>query len=230
MNWPVALHPSILIVIFFVFAGVLATGDWSHLISGAFLLTSAFLMFRRLPSTNTWRLLRRLRWIFLTLVAVYATMTPGAPVLPNLDFISKEGLLLGLLRGLILLLLVIAVDLLLNALSRNELVRGLYWLFRPLNGVGCDIDRLVLRTLLTMEYALEGSGEKRQTQPSIETGNFSQRLDLAAKTLQQRFENALMQEHHREEIVVDTGEPPSVLAWLVPVAIGLAMMTLEAAI
>ncbi len=100
-------------------------------------------------------LLRRSRWLFVSILVFYLGFTPGEPILPAVSFWSPSvvGVEQGTRRVLVLLVIITAVSLLLRYTPRPALLAGLYGLATPLRWVGVARDRLAVRLLLTLEYA-----------------------------------------------------------------------------
>lgn len=148
----VPLHPASLIMIWLAFALCipwLRTADLAVMAA----LFSIPLLIRRSPEFL--KLLRRTRWLMISLVLVYAFATPGAAALPLLGAYgpSREGLLSGGLQALRLVALLAGLAVLLAAMPRNRILAGLYFLFRPLARAGVDVDRAAARIWLTLHYA-----------------------------------------------------------------------------
>lgn len=101
------------------------------------------------------QLLRRTRWIMLSLLLVYAFSTPGEPLFDALGAFgpSREGLVDGVLQLARLLAALAALAVLLDRLHRHALIAGLYTLFAPLRLVGLSRDRVAVRLALTLHYA-----------------------------------------------------------------------------
>lgn len=101
------------------------------------------------------QLLRRTRWIFLTLLLVYAYATPGEALLPMLGDWSpvREGLQDGATQLLKLLAAIASLAILLEKLPRLQLIAGLYSLFSPLKFFGVSRERCAIRLALTLHYA-----------------------------------------------------------------------------
>ncbi len=102
------------------------------------------------------QLLRRTRWIMLSLLLVYAYTTPGQPLLDALVGIygpSREGLGDGLLQLTRLLATLAGLAILLDRLHRQELIAGLYTLLAPLELIGISRERVAVRLALTLHYA-----------------------------------------------------------------------------
>jgi len=100
-------------------------------------------------------LIRRTRWIMVSLVLIYAISTPGQPLLdlPGIFAPTYEGLADGVLQLMRLLAALAALAILLEHLSRKQLIAGLYMLFAPFQWVGGSRERLAVRLALTLHYA-----------------------------------------------------------------------------
>ncbi|MBI4809012.1 MAG: hypothetical protein HY799_08710 [Nitrosomonadales bacterium] len=109
----------------------------------------------RLDSAQFMRLLRRTRWIALSLLLVYAWATPGRALLSGLGSLSPtyEGLLDGTLQLGRLLCALAGLAVLLTSLSQARLISGLYTLAFPLRLLGLSRERFAVRLALTLEYA-----------------------------------------------------------------------------
>lgn len=127
------------------------------------------------------QLLRRIRWIMLSLLLVYAYSTPGHPLLDELGIFSpsREGLTDGVLQFTRLLVALAGLAILLDKLHRQQLIAGLYTLFTPLQWLGLSRERLAVRLALTLHYAevamLRGTHTWQDTlrslfEPQRETG------------------------------------------------------------
>lgn len=108
-------------------------------------------------------LLRRSRWLLLTLLILFGWLTPGTPM-PGIPGATEEGLLLAAenLGRLLIALSVVAV--LLTALSPVELVAGLRSLLLPLTLLGIPRDRIAVRLALTLEE-VEAARHGRSAEP-----------------------------------------------------------------
>lgn len=97
-------------------------------------------------------MLLRLKWFWFALLVLYGWFhmpDAGAWWQP-----SVAGLWLGVQRGAVLASLVIAVVLLQMSTPREDLLAGMLWLAWPLQQLGAPIQRMALRLVLTMEYAV----------------------------------------------------------------------------
>ncbi|OFZ65705.1 MAG: hypothetical protein A2V79_04425 [Betaproteobacteria bacterium RBG_16_56_24] len=101
------------------------------------------------------QLARRTRWIMLSLLLIYAYSMPGQPLVDTLGTFSpsREGLTDGMLQLARLLAALAGLAILLDRLSRQQLIAGLYILFAPLQWMGLSRERLAVRLALTLHYA-----------------------------------------------------------------------------
>ncbi len=107
-------------------------------------------------------LLRRTRWLLLSIALVFALATPGValPGTSGMLGLTHEGILLAATHVLRLTLLLALLALLLQHLGNQALVSGLYLLLRPFGG-SLGSSRLALRLLLVLEYLENGSGARQ---------------------------------------------------------------------
>jgi energy-coupling factor transport system permease protein len=125
-------------------------------------------------------LLRRTRWILLSLMVIYAFMTPGVALwsLPYIPNPTREGLLDGLMQLSRLVCVLAGLSILLTSLSQERLISGLYVLAYPLRFIGLSRERIAVRLALTLQYAERAmqetakdwrSGIERALEPENET-------------------------------------------------------------
>jgi len=121
------------------------------LITAGFVVASALLLSPR----KLMQLLRRTRWIMLSLLFIYAYTTPGKPLIEAFGMFSpvSEGLSDGVLQLARLLTAIAGLAILLDSLQRQELIAGLYTLFAPLKLIGISRERVAVRLALTLQYA-----------------------------------------------------------------------------
>lgn len=100
------------------------------------------------------QLIKRMRWLFLSLLLVYAYATPGEYLsfLPLNVAPSFEGLHLGLVQIAKLLIAVASLSALFASASKSQLMAGLWTLLSPLRLVGLNVERFTVRLLLTLHY------------------------------------------------------------------------------
>lgn len=156
------MHPATKILLWLGFAIAIQGLDFAQLtlLSVLAILCLAVLgaWYRALP------LLRRSRWLLLSLLLIYAFATPGDLLFPAIGIYSPtlQGVRGGTLQVWRLTLLLLALALLLHSCPREKLLSGLYVLMRPFRSVGLNPERLAVRLWLTLHYAQQQSRQKMQ--------------------------------------------------------------------
>lgn len=150
------MHAGLLILIWA--AGVTVI----QAISGVWLLAAVIasgLVASLLAPQRSWRLVRRVRFLLLAIVIFFAWFTPGQALVTDWPGLSPtlEGVLLAAQHGGRLVAVVLCVALLLQWLSVDRLVSGLYALLRPLEFAGLPASRLAVRLLLVLRYVEVGA-------------------------------------------------------------------------
>lgn len=99
-------------------------------------------------------LLKRTRWLMVSLVLLFALATPGVYLLPTLGSLSptEEGLRLGLEHFMRLLFVLASLAVLLETTGLEGLVVGLHGLLLPLSWLGLNRGRVAMRLMLVMHY------------------------------------------------------------------------------
>jgi energy-coupling factor transport system permease protein len=140
------LTPAALLLAWMVALAGLVAAPWPHILGVAL----AILLLAVLLAANVLlRLLRRTRWLLLTVFVLFAWMTPGMPV-PALPGASLDGLLQGAEQLSRLLVSLAMVAILLGRMSIDHLLVACHGLLRPLHHLGLNIDRFILRLALTL--------------------------------------------------------------------------------
>ena len=166
------MHPFVKIACFFFLLLLLQYLSPSSIavLCGLICLLAAVL---NLPHFS--QLIKRMRWLFLSLLLVYAYATPGEYLafLPLNVAPSYEGLHLGLMQIGKLLITVASLSALFASASKSQLMAGLWTLLSPLRLVGLNVERFTVRMLLTLHYV-----EQMAVQPKLKL-DFSQLDKLA---------------------------------------------------
>lgn len=100
-------------------------------------------------------LLRRTRWILLSVLIIYAYSSPGDALWPQLGAFSPvtEGIMDGLMQLSRLVTMLAGLSVLLTLLTQAQFVTGIYTLSAPLGYLGLVRERIAVRLALTMRYA-----------------------------------------------------------------------------
>lgn len=140
------LHPATQILIWCVLVAAMQFLTPARAIfAGCMVLLAAFILSRH----KFIQLVRRTRWMLLSLWVIYAYSMPGeSDYLPSL-----EGMQDGALQLMRLLASLAGLAILLDRLHRQQLIAGLYGLFAPLARFGLSRERIAVRLALTLHYA-----------------------------------------------------------------------------
>lgn len=99
------------------------------------------------------RLIRRTRWLLLSLFIVFAWGVAGDPLWQGFAAPSREGLEEAATQVGRLLLVLLAVAAFLETMPLGSLLSGARRLLLPLRRAGIDADRGVIRLMLVLRYA-----------------------------------------------------------------------------
>lgn len=100
------------------------------------------------------RATRRMRWLFISIFIIYAFGSPGEYVqyFPNNLSPTFEGISLGLLQIAKLLTAISALMVLFGSCSKDQLLSALNHLLSPLEMLGFNTNRFIVRLVLTLNY------------------------------------------------------------------------------
>jgi hypothetical protein len=147
----VTFHPATLLLGWVAFVAVvqsmsIASLGWVAVVVVPLCLLSA----RR----RTLQLVRRARWLLLSIVVLFALATPGQRVPGSLGDLGLtiDGLLLAAEHAVRLLLLLATLALVHERLGTAGFMAGLHWLLAPLAGWRTLRERIVVRLMLVLDY------------------------------------------------------------------------------
>jgi hypothetical protein len=152
----VILHPVSLLL-----AWVAAAVALQHLSSSGLFFAAVVIVpcVALLANARAWQMLRRSRWLLLSLALLFAFGTPGR-LMPPIPWLTREGLDLAVEHVLRLGLLLLMLALLLQRLELDRLMSGLFLLLAPLAPFGFDRRKAVARLMLVIDYVQSGHGKK----------------------------------------------------------------------
>ena len=179
------MHSGFLVLLWLILAAGLQAVSLAGL--SAVLLVSALAAWRWAPRRAA-RLLRRVRILLAAVCLFFGGFTPGEAVWVDFPTWSptREGLLLAAEHAGRLTTVVLWVALLLEHLSTERLVGGLYALLRPLAVVGVPAERLAVRLLLVLRYvesAPAGAWRRWLEWPSDAAEDAEERIEIARELL-----------------------------------------------
>ena len=214
------MHPLIRVVALLVFIAGLALARPTLLGAGFVLLLLLYRLTGFPAPRILLRMIVRLRWLLVAILLVYGWSTPGAALLPAISAWSPtvEGLSLGLLRILSLVMIVAAVHLLMQVTTRKQLLPAIMQLINPVTTVTAR-ERLAVRILLSIEAVTQVQSlvSETLTRQPLKNHRLST-LGVAAQTL---YMSVLNKAALAGENVIEIVEPesPPLWQWLVPVAL-----------
>jgi energy-coupling factor transport system permease protein len=145
-------HPATQILVWISLACAVQTLQSPVLYVLAILL---LLVAAKIHAQRLFTLMRRTRWILLSLLVIYAFLTPGDELWSVFDLPSPtyEGVQEGLLQLSRLVCVLAGLAILLTLLTRTQMISGLYVLCYPVRYVGLSRERIAVRLALTLNYA-----------------------------------------------------------------------------
>jgi energy-coupling factor transporter transmembrane protein EcfT len=161
------------LILLFIFALIL-----NSLTLGMMLLIMLVLLILLVYQENKqfYRLMKRLKWFFLVMFAIFLFNTPGEHITTwsfNLNP-TYEGLEIGLNQIMRISLVLALLSIVLTKNTKQQLISGLYYLMLPLSFFGLDTQRFSARLWLTLHYVeLDQMDTKKVTQ----SNNLAERLD-----------------------------------------------------
>jgi len=156
------IHPATKILLWLGFALAVQWFEFTELSLVSVFIVLSMLLASALAEALS--MLRRVRWLLLSLMMIYAFATPGDLFFSLLGTYSPtlQGLQGGALQAWRLALLLLALALLLHSCPRESLLSGLYVLMRPFRVIGLNPERVAVRLWLTLHYAQQQSRQKMQ--------------------------------------------------------------------
>lgn len=206
-----SIHPYIKMSLFLVFALSLSFGGPHQLLSGFILLICGLLIVPQPNVAGLWKMLLRLRWLWLSLIIFYFWLTPGKAVFEEFSKWSPsvEGVYQGMIRVGILASMAMAAHLLFQACSREQLLSSIRWMATPLGIFGLHRDRLAVRMLLVFEAVPEIQTFYEKADKSS-NGNVISRIGLVVASI---FEQVVRHAESAPLHVVNLESPGSPCLW-----------------
>jgi len=227
-GWYSNVHPVLRIVSFIIFSLFLALGNPGQLIAAALAVILLFATTGRESFTGAWPILRRMRWFLLSILVIYAWMTPGPALLPGFaDSVwlpTTTGLINGDERLLALALIVAAVHWLLFVTPRNQLISALYWLALPLQLVGVSRQRFAVRIALILSRVIEVQELVGQQvkQSKVSRGDIRGYADVSAGLVEEVIRRG--EQAPCEEVEIDVADRPAAWQWVWPLLLTAILM------
>jgi energy-coupling factor transporter transmembrane protein EcfT len=145
-------HPAVVILLWLFLAIALqAMHVEAMLLTGVFLTIIAL----KVSAVRLYALLRRTRWIMVSLLLIYGYVAPGESIWAQAGIFSptQQGLADGLLQLCRLASALAGLSIVLGMLPLRHILAGLYVLAYPLRYFGLPRERIAVRLALTLHYA-----------------------------------------------------------------------------
>jgi energy-coupling factor transport system permease protein len=214
------LHPVIRLVSFVVLTAFLALGNAADLFLAGSLLAGLYLAVARHAWPASRRMLRRMRWLFLSIAIIYLWLTPGEPLLSvpapwNGWLPTVDGAREGAVRIAALALMAASASLLIQVTSREQMLAALRWLAAPLRHVGFPHERFAVRIALTLDAVGRVQDHVREALNEAPGGGPLERIGAVTAAV---FRSALGEAEAAPcaAVTVPAQAAPAMLQWAVP--------------
>lgn len=143
------MHAGLLILLWLIAVAILQSLDGVALLV-AVLCCGAGALYR--AGAKCLRLLKRIRYLLVAIIVLFAFFTPGQALFIDFPRLSPslEGIRLALEQAGRILTVVFCVAVLMQHLSTNRLIGGIYALLRPFATLGVPTERIAVRIMLTL--------------------------------------------------------------------------------
>ena len=154
------MHPFVKILLF-IFTLLLMSYT-----SNTYLLPMSLILFvyaAWLARSGFLRVVKRMKWLFISIFIIYAFSTPGEYMqyIPASVAPTVEGCLLGIVQIAKLLIALATLSILFATSSKEQLMIGLHLLLSPLNLLGLNTNKFTARLLLTLDYVEELAAKEK---------------------------------------------------------------------
>ena len=220
------MHPVIRVLSLIVLSSAIALSQGRAVGFAAALVLALYVATSTTHLAPALKMLRRMRWLFISIIGFYFWFTPGEPLfgMGSNGLPSVEGLQQGSARIAALVTLVLAVNLLLQTTPRNALVSAVLWLTQPLCWIGFAHERFAVRLTLVFDavrevQSLYTAASSTSAAPRISLARFGDRV---ANLFEQTLQRADAQE--LQELRVDILSRPPWCQWLYPLLTAIALL------
>jgi len=228
IGWYDHVHPVFRIICFVIFSLFLALGDLVQLGVATVGVVVVYVTTVNCNMLGFLKMLRRMRWFLLSILFVYAWLTPGVPVFEGAFgpawLPTVEGLQQGGQRLLALILIIAAVHWLLLVTSREQLVAALYWLAAPLQLLGLARERFAVRLalVLTRVADVQIHVARQVEQADIDKGNVKAYAAVAADLVVAVVHRA--EQSPCDVLEIDVSDKPPRWQWCWPLLLLVTML------
>jgi len=215
------LDPLIRIICLIVFSlNLAAYNRFSSLAAATGLLVIAWIARRQGPTLTAWRLLKRAKWLLVSLAVVYLAFVPGEALFPALGAGSPSavGVQQTLLRVGAIVVLILSVDVALHGQAAERLLAAFYRLIRPFAWLGFSPERAAVRGWLTLHYSTELAMPAVEMRSTAEVSTISTRLARGVDRMVHHLSAVLAPPSQCPvPIQIELGPPTPQWQWALPV-------------
>lgn len=227
----IAMHPFIKILCLLVITILLISASPMRTLVIVIIL-SLLLLFMGLEYFQaSWKMCKRMKWFWLSLLILYGWFIPGTPVFIfeniSVEYIpSIEGLSAGGLRAIALLSIVSAVVLMMKSTSQEELIVSIMWLISPLRLFKIKTTQFSARLALTLDTVTntENSIKDALDETNKKISIFQRGIDSMA-TLLANIETRAIKKSDTK-IVLPQLDAPELYQWLIPLVLIIGLQSL----
>jgi len=154
------MHPTVPLAVWGAVVGLAQIWPLPGL---AVLALPLFLASLQLAPARLGNLLKRARWLLLSILVIFSLATPGVLLAPEMGRFGPtgEGVELGVTHSLRLLVVLATLAILLQRLPMEELVAGLHSLLFPFRAFGLNPTRVALRVMMVLRLVEQGPPRDR---------------------------------------------------------------------
>ncbi len=200
-----------------VFLTLIVAGQgWTGLLVLVLPLAALYAVFP-VHGLQVFRLARKLRWFFLSIIILYFWFFPGTPIFSSLSGFSPtvEGVDQAALRITSLLVVISYSGFLLLLTPVNELVSGIQLLLTPMKTIGVDTQRVALRLGMVLTIVSEMSTQQLLPKENKKFTGISGFSDRAVSMIESALEHAEAYELD-EAGTKDNDQGPGIFDILIP--------------
>lgn len=175
-------------------------------------------------------MLKRLKWLFVSILVVYLFFTPGRLLLPDILWgPTLEGMMQGLSRIVALTLLVAAVNLLMTTTEQGEFLSAILWCLRPLSLFGISHERLAIRITLTLDAVSQVRKDMKEKMSEIDIERSDSKLHAISDKASRLYQSALSSAERTtlREISLPEETMPPLQQWLIPIMLAVLFAVIQ---
>ena len=227
----IAMHPFIKILCLLATTVLLISASPMRTLVIVIILSLLLLFMGLQYFQASWKMCKRMKWFWLSLLVLYGWFIPGTPIFIfeniSVEYIpSIEGLSAGGLRAIALLSIVSAVVLMMKSTSQEELIVSIMWLISPLRLFKIKTAQFAARLVLTLDTVTntENSIKDALDETNKQISIFQRGIDSMAALLVNIETRAIQKSDTK--IVLPQLDMPKLYQWLIPLILIIGLQSL----